>query len=336
MVVQQKDDTCIEYATVDQEECPSLGEFLKRYFRLEVPLLQLYETEWLTRDARFKTKQTHGIRILSQDPWETLISYICSSNNNISRITTMCHTLCKEFGNHIGDYDGLTYYSFPTSEELANRASEEKLRALGFGYRAKFLMATAQKMFQDRLNMTDSDYLDYWRDHLEYEQVRERIMSFQGVGPKVADCVCLSGLRMDDVVPVDVHIARIAQRDYKFTARKLDIEDLQTRYKDLPVTRKKVNYELDLIRAMFKEKWGDYAGWAQGIVFAQEVGKTIGADSKGLTYKRKLEVEIKVETKSDNIAKRRLEEIVTEEIQYSTAGRPLRKANKSFKHDYRG
>lgn len=337
VVLRQLEDNYIEYASLGAEECSSLGSFLKRYFRLEVPLSELYENQWLPRDSRFEKKRPHGIRILSQDPWETLLSYICSSNNNISRITKMCHALCIEFGNPVGQYDKVDYYSFPTSKELVERASEEKLRALGFGYRAKFLMKTADKMLKERLDMSDTQYLESWKDHLEYEQVRERVMGFDGVGPKVADCVCLSGLEMDEVVPVDVHIARIAQRDYRFVPRRQDIEELQIRYKNLPITRKKVNYELDLIRAMFKEKWGDFAGWAQGIVFAQEVGKTIGATSEGTTSRRKLEFEVKVELPSQgNSVKRELDEMVEEEIEYSDTGRPKRKTTKRVEYRFKG
>ncbi|SCV04863.1 LANO_0G13080g1_1 [Lachancea nothofagi CBS 11611] len=351
IVVKQEQEDCIEYAAVGNNECRALGDFLARYFRLEVPLGSLYENEWLLRDSKFINKSPSGVRILSQDPWETLVSYICSSNNNISRITKMCHALCTEFGNLIGNYDGVDYYSFPTSNEIAQRASEEALRVLGFGYRAKYIIATARKMALERLQMSDSECLQSWRDHLQYEQVREKIMGFSGVGPKVADCVCLSGLEMDDVVPVDVHIARIALRDYKFNAKKQDVEELQVRYRELPITRKKVNYELDLIRSMFKERWGSYAGWAQGIVFAQEVGKTSGATSEGFTIKRKLEFDIKVEVDEEELSiKKKTFETVTagpiikkelsqatpfeEEVEYSITGRPRRKSTKNIGYEF--
>ncbi|SCU90462.1 LAME_0E08680g1_1 [Lachancea meyersii CBS 8951] len=353
LVLKQDQDDHIEYATVGNVEERALREFLHRYFRLEVDMSTLYREQWLPRDSRFEQKRPNGVRILGQDAWETLVSYICSSNNNISRITKMCHALCTEFGNSVGHYDGVDYFSFPTSHEIVARASEDALRTLGFGYRAKYIVATAHKMEKDRLNMSDSEYLESWKDHLQYEQVREKIMSFNGVGPKVADCVCLSGLRMDDVVPVDVHIARIAQRDYKFSARKQDIEELQREYKSLPITHKKVNYELDLIRSMFKQRWGDFAGWAQGIVFAQEVGKTTGANSDGTTYKRKLELDLVVKLEKDDVPFKRHysevetvavsdgikvevthEDVLTEETEYSVTGRPKRKATKNVGYEF--
>ncbi|SCU98650.1 LADA_0H14488g1_1 [Lachancea dasiensis] len=338
VVVKQSEKDCIQYASLGKdgsEECAALYGFLKRYFRLEVPLGTLLKTEWLMRDSRFKHISPKGVRILAQDPWETLCSFICSSNNNIARITKMCHALSTEFGNLVGHYDGVDHYSFPTSRELTQRASEESLRVLGFGYRAKYIMATAKKIEHERLHLSDSEYLQSWKDNLEYEQIREKMMSFHGVGPKVADCVCLSGLQMDDVVPVDVHIARIAQRDYKFSAGKQDIMELQTRYRELPITRKKVNYELDVIRSRFKEKWGNFAGWAQGIVFAQEVGKTSGATSESTAIKRRLEFAVKIEGQEqqllvkkqnlDMISTSAIEKVVEEKIEYTITGRPKRK-----------
>ncbi|SCU97748.1 LAFA_0G13036g1_1 [Lachancea sp. 'fantastica'] len=344
VVLRQKSEDFIEYATVGKVEEPAVREFLRRYFRLEVDLTKLYTEQWLSQDHRFERKKPNGVRIMSQDPWETLVSYICSSNNNISRITKMCHALCTHFGNPVGHYDGVDHYSFPTSREITQRASEDVLRKLGFGYRAKFIVATAQKMEIDRLSMSDSEYLESWKDHLQYEQVREKIMSFNGVGPKVADCVCLSGLRMDDVVPVDVHIARIAQRDYKFSARKQDIEELQKEYKNLPITRKKVNYELDLTRAMFKQKWGEFAGWAQGVLFAAEIGKSTGASSDGTTLTRKTKLDYVVKIKEETTSlKRRFSQTedmeVTQEdktlkteIEYSVTGRPKRRTTKNVEY----
>ncbi|CEP61665.1 8-oxoguanine glycosylase OGG1 LALA0_S03e08042g [Lachancea lanzarotensis] len=344
VVLRQESDDFIEYATVGKIEDPAVPAFLRRYFRLEVDLAKLYMEQWLTQDHRFAGKNPNGVRILSQDPWETLVSYICSSNNNIARITKMCHALCTHFGNPVGHYDGVDHFSFPTSREITQKASEETLRKLGFGYRAKFIVATAQKMESDRLNMSDSDYLESWKDHLQYEQVREKIMSFNGVGPKVADCVCLSGLRMDDVVPVDVHIARIAQRDYKFSARKQDIEELQKEYKNLPITRKKVNYELDSARCMFKQKWGEFAGWAQGVLFAQEIGRTTGVSSEGTTLTQKTKLDFVVQVKEESASlKRRLSQtetvkvkqedtIVKTEIEYSVTGRPKRRTTRNVEY----
>ncbi|CAR26622.1 hypothetical protein ZYGR_0H04400 [Zygosaccharomyces rouxii] len=292
VVLRQPEDHILEFASLNEScELKTLKDHLIRYFRLDIPLQELHYSDWQKRDARFEEITPHGMRMLGQEPWETLVSFICSSNNNISRITKMCSNLCIHYGNKIGTMDSLDFYSFPTSDELVEKASETQLRELGFGYRAKFIIETAKKMVQDKTDAgfkSDTGFLEDLNSKLTYEQMREHLMSYQGIGPKVADCVCLMGLRMDQVVPVDVHVGRIAKRDYKFQAKKEQLKKLSEKYKELPITRKKINLELDAIRLMFLELWGPRAGWAQGILFTNEVGKTSGTTSTGEIKRRKL------------------------------------------------
>lgn len=316
VVIRQPEDHILEFASLDGScELKILRDHLIKYLRLDVPLQELHYLDWRKRDTRFEDITPHGMRILGQEPWETLVSFICSSNNNISRITRMCSNLCVHYGDKIGTMDSLDFYSFPTSDELAQKASESRLRELGFGYRAKFIIETAKKMVQDKTNggfKSDTDFLEDLNSKLTYEQMREQLMSYQGIGPKVADCVCLMGLRMDQVVPVDVHVGRIAKRDYRFQCKKEQLKSLAERYKDLPITRKKINLELDSIRLMFLELWGPYAGWAQGILFTNEVGKTSGTTSTGEIKRRKLVKSEETEVKPDGIeeySEKRLVEI---------------------------
>ncbi|CCE91681.1 8-oxoguanine glycosylase OGG1 TDEL_0D00970 [Torulaspora delbrueckii] len=329
VILRQPSPEVLEYASLDNTcDLKVLKEHLVKYFRLEVSLHDLHSKQWLPNDSRFEDFKPKGVRMLGQEPWETLVSFICSSNNNISRITKMCHGLSTNYGNKLGTFDSLDYFSFPTSDEIANKASEEQLRELGFGYRAKYIMETAKQMVQDKKEKgftDDTQFLEYLRSHMTYEQMREHLMTYTGVGPKVADCICLMGLRMDEVVPVDVHVGRIAKRDYQFQAKKSDIKDLAERYRSMPITRKKINFELDLIRLMFLKKWGPYAGWAQGVLFSNEIGKTSGVTSSGVIKRRKLEV--KVEVNNDVV-----NEVVTEEeVQYSNTGRPKRKVVSELK-----
>lgn len=315
VIVRQPEEHILEFASLgDTCEEEVLKEHLTRYFRLDVPLQKLHSSDWQMRDTRFKKCSPQGIRMLGQEPWETLVSFICSSNNNISRITKMCSNLCMHYGNKIGCLDSLDFYSFPTSDELSNKASEAELRQLGFGYRAKYIVETAKKMVQDKKEAgfkKDTDYLEYLNSHMTYEHMREHLMSYQGIGPKVSDCICLMGLRMDEVVPVDVHVGRIAKRDYHFQAKKSDIKDLAQQYREFPITRKKINLELDAIRQMFLELWGPYAGWAQGILFTNEVGKTSGTTSTGEIKRRKLvkseEINVRDGERISFYAKRKVE-----------------------------
>lgn len=301
VVLRQPNHETLEFASVENLcDLSVLQAHLVKYFRLEISLHVLHARDWLPRDPRFKAYAPQGIRMLAQEPWETLVSFICSSNNNISRITKMCHNLSSHYGKKLGTLDSLNYYSFPTSDELSRTATESELRDLGFGYRAKYIIETAKKMVEDKKKSgfdVDTLFLEYLNAHMTYEQIREHLMSYTGIGPKVADCICLMGLQIDDVVPVDVHVGRIAKRDYQFQSKKVDVKKLAEKYRDLPITRKKINLELDLIRIMFLEKWGSYAGWAQGVLFSNEVGKTSGVTSSGKIKRRKLEVKVEIEEK---------------------------------------
>lgn len=123
---------------------------LINFFRLETDtcLTSLVE-EWSQRDQVFKDKaKCEGIRLLRVDPLEALITFICSANNNISRISNMVHTLCSTFGQHVATRNGEAYHRFPTLESLCHEGCESTLRSLGFGYRAKYIHECAQQVIE--------------------------------------------------------------------------------------------------------------------------------------------------------------------------------------------
>lgn len=151
-------------------------ELLHDYLNLDVDLSALYR-HWSKRDPHFRQVSTEflGLRMLRQDPFENLLSFICSSNNHISRITQMVQNLCKHYGTEIATVDGETYYSFPDVGNLLHSTLTSELRELGFGYRAKFIAATAQQVAQ-----LPSHYLDSMRSK-SYEEAHAALMQFTGV-----------------------------------------------------------------------------------------------------------------------------------------------------------
>lgn len=195
---------------------------IKHYFNLDMNLGQLYE-QWAAADANFKKKAPKftGVRILRQDAWEALIGFICSSNNNIARISQMVEKLCIHYGPLIGHVGSQAFHDFPTAEALTGPDVEQHLRQLGFGYRARYLHQTAVMVAKER----NPDWLENLRnpenprlgektkpagDMSEggregYRIAHEELLNLQGVGPKVADCVCLMGLGWGEAVPVDTH-----------------------------------------------------------------------------------------------------------------------------------
>ena len=122
---------------------------LRDYFQLDVDVESLFE-QWRENDPHFAevSEKFRGVRVLRQDPVETLFSFICSSNNSITRISGMVEKLCQAYGNKLGQINGLAYYSFPDIKQLQGSRVEECLRKMGFGYRAKFICESASFILQ--------------------------------------------------------------------------------------------------------------------------------------------------------------------------------------------
>ncbi|TLD26235.1 N-glycosylase/DNA lyase [Venturia nashicola] len=255
--------------TVEEDDTLDL---IKHYFNLRPNLGQLYE-QWASGDSNFKTKAPKftGVRILNQDVWEALIGFICSSNNNISRISQMVEKLCLHYGTYIGDINSQPYHDFPQPKALVGAKVEQHLRELGFGYRAKYLHRTAQ-MVEEKgvawleglrnpesplLGQTSSPAGEMIEGGREgYRHAHEQLLLLQGVGPKVADCVCLFGLGWGESVPIDTHVWQIAQRDYKFGKGKHS-------------SLTKATY--DAVANHFRALWGKEAGWAHSVLFTADL-----------------------------------------------------------------
>lgn len=276
---------------INKQEKETL-EFINDYFSLSTSLENLYSS-WLKVDEKYRKKigsspfiKFPGIRILRQDPWETTVSFICSSNNNVKRISKMVDSLCTNFGTYINDFEGIPFHSFPKPADLAKPETEGLLRDLGFGYRAKYIYKTACK-FVDNEGFPDItiEQLNSMRNK-SYEEAHQFLLQLDGVGPKVADCICLMALDKHDIVPVDTHVYQIAMRDFKFKGKK-----------DLKTMNQQVYHE---IRLFFKELFGDYSGWAQSVLFASDLSDLNNGVNQ-ITTK-----EVKVENHSIEVKKRKV------------------------------
>lgn len=182
-----------------------------------------------------------GIRILNQDLWETIISFVISANNNIPRIKGIIERLSKSYGKEI-QWNGKKYYTFPTPEELKDVTVEE-YRKLGLGFRDIRLYETT-KMILDK--KVDLEKLEKNPNTLE---VREQLLTLSGVGPKVADCILLfSTLKRFEVFPIDVWVRRV-------------MNDLYIKNPDETKVSKKQ------IEKIATEKFGNLAGMAQQYLF---------------------------------------------------------------------
>ena len=182
-----------------------------------------------------------GIRILNQDLWEMIISFIISANNNIPRIKGIIERLAQKYGKEI-EWKGEKYYTFPTPEELKDVTIED-YRKLGLGFRDIRLYETVQMILDKKID------LNKMQQNPNTYEVREQLLTLSGVGPKVADCILLfSTLKRFEVFPIDVWVRRV-------------MNELYIKNEDETKVNKKE------IEKLAKEKFGNLAGIAQQYLF---------------------------------------------------------------------
>lgn len=146
------------------------------------------------------------IRILRQDPWECIVSYICSIDSNIPKIRTNVASICSYFGEEIVVSDGSAEYVFPSIKSLAE-SSEDVLRSLKLGFRAPYLLKTAQDLCDRELDFSGMKTQSL-------DEVRSLLQSFPGIGPKVADCILLYSMDRLDAFPIDRWVRRAVSQLY--------------------------------------------------------------------------------------------------------------------------
>lgn len=151
-----------------------------------------------------------GIRILKQELWETMVSFIISQNNNIPRIKGCIENLSRLFGESAGEYGGVEYYNVPSAEVMAELTADD-LAPVRLGYRAPYLVETAKQVVaKGGMDAVAAELAAAGTP----EEVCEYLRGFQGVGPKVASCIALFGLGRLEAFPIDVWVRRVMNRLY--------------------------------------------------------------------------------------------------------------------------
>ena len=181
-----------------------------------------------------------GIRILNQDLWECIISFIISANNNIPRIKKIIENLSLHYGNKIL-WNNKEYYTFPTPEQLS-KASVQDLRNLGLGFRDKRVYDTTRDILNKKVDLQE---LEKMKDVV---RIKEQLLTLNGVGEKVADCIMLFSLKKFEVFPIDVWVRRV-------------MNDLYIKNPDETKVSKKE------IQTLAKNKYKNLAGIAQQYLF---------------------------------------------------------------------
>jgi len=195
-----------EYIYVYSNIKENLKETIEYYFDLYNNYDKIEkEISKLDKNIEIAVKNSTGIHILNQSTFETLISFIISANNNIPRIKKSVEEISRRYGKKV-IFENKEYYLFPTIQELSEVTVEE-FKSCSVGFRDKYIVKTVADLMENNI------YAEY-TSKLTNVQLKKVLMSFVGVGPKVADCVMLFSYGRQDVFPVDVWVKRVMEKLY--------------------------------------------------------------------------------------------------------------------------
>lgn len=237
----------------------SLDDFYKiweDYFDLKRDYTLIKDTLSVDPILKESVEFGSGIRILNQEPFETLMSFIISANNQIPRIKSIIERLSLNYGDKV-TYENRDYYTFPTPEQLSV-ASIEDLRNLGLGFRDKYIYNTVKAVLEGSFaflkknnnEILDEDEIKHLDYHLEtivnmsHDSCHKSLLKYSGVGPKVADCIMLFSMKKQEAFPVDVWVKKAMMHFYNAP-----------------------DGNLLKIRKFGQETFGDLAGFAQQYLF---------------------------------------------------------------------
>lgn len=201
--VRQQGEQCSFDCDADEFE-----GFWKVYFDLE----QNYEKYMEAvdpKDAYLIAAMSYGtgIRILRQDLWEMIVSFLISQQNNIVRIRRCIQNICERYGEKRISGNGEVYFAFPRPQALAG-LEEDALKECNLGYRSKYVVRAAQSVLSGEQDLERIS-------QMPYPEAKEKLLKFYGVGEKVADCICLFSLHHLQAFPVDTHISQAMEQHYR-------------------------------------------------------------------------------------------------------------------------
>lgn len=227
--IKKKDSNFIIESNIESED------FIREYMDLSTDYTAI--KKFLSvEDVNMQTalKYGNGIRILNQDPWEMLISFIISAANNIPRISKTIENISKEYGEKT-IFKGEEYYLFPTPEQLS-KANMEDLRALNLGFRDKYIYSATRLVLSGEVNLEDIC-------KMTYKDAKKELIKIPGVGEKVADCILLFSMKKREAFPVDTWIKKVMAELY------VDSKNIKK------------------ISEYAEKRFGEYAGIAQQYLF---------------------------------------------------------------------
>lgn len=237
------------------------SSFVREYFRFDEAFDEVLKSIAKDNLMEEAVQRFYGLRLIEQERWECLASFLLATNANIPRIRKMVASVCTTFGEVI-EFEGAGHSAFPRPEALA-RAGVKELVSCGLGYRAPFLKRVAASVAGGKIDLAGLSELPYEqaRKELLQELLGEKVLL--GVGPKVADCFLLYSCGKDEAFPIDVWISRELQQSYphlipKKVARKLGAKSKS----NLTLS------EYDSVSKSMRAYFGEHAGYAQQYLFS--------------------------------------------------------------------
>ncbi|MCW4034311.1 MAG: DNA-3-methyladenine glycosylase 2 family protein [Candidatus Bathyarchaeota archaeon] len=230
---------------------PKNQEFIENYLRLDDNLPEIFSQINTDQHINQAINKFCGLRLIRQQPWECLISYICATYKSIPAIKTMISNISNCFGNKLR-FDDKDFYTFPNPDKLA-KAGSEALRRCGLGFRAERVLETAKLVDSGELSL---EHLK----QLPYQDAKKELLALPGVGHKVADCVLLFSLDKLEAFPIDVWMKRAATNLYANHFDSVFIHRISAKGSLTPK-------EYSAIGSFAREYFGNYAGYAQEYLF---------------------------------------------------------------------
>jgi N-glycosylase/DNA lyase len=176
-------------------------EFITRFFRLDDDMEEVYRQIGKDPFIRGAMELCHGLRLIRQDPWECLVSFLCSSVKNIPHIKCIVENLCRYYGKAVS-LDNYRGYGFPSPEQISEARDLERIKA---GFRVRYLVETSRQAKSMDLGALKK---------LKYRDAKRELMILPGVGEKIADCVLLYSLDFTEAFPVDTWVRKAMHRGY--------------------------------------------------------------------------------------------------------------------------
>lgn len=241
--IRQENRTLIVKSSAD-ERGDQLEAFLRHYLDLNRDLPAILDAVDIDPFIHRSIETFRGMRILNQEVWECLASFILSQNNNVPRIKGIIRTISARFGEKI-TLDDSVDYAFPTPQALAE-AGIETLYDCGLGYRAPYVWTVSSAVAAREFDLEALK-------NLPYADAKRELMGFKGIGEKVADCICLFSLGHVQALPIDVWVKRIIEQIY-------------------------LKHEASIreIRQFAENYFGEYLGYAQQYLF--HYARTVGLE----------------------------------------------------------